>query len=114
MGSLLSREWHLRTPSLRRYNFCGPNTQLDRRLNHDGTTPQHWSKPINKIDEISLRHDIAYRDGRGPRYEADEAMFRELAELNDEDLSCNELFAKYYVRFIIGLLYIFRKLFSRI
>ena len=111
MGSLLTREWHLRTPSFRRYNFCGPNTRLNRRLNADGT-PQKWSQPINKIDEISLRHDIAYSDGKRPRYEADKAMLHELDELNDEDLSCNEMFAKYYVRCIIGLLYRLRKLFA--
>jgi hypothetical protein len=43
-----------------------------------------------------MRHDIAYRnadEGRGTRREADETMLRELNELNDGDLTCNELLA---------------------
>ena len=73
-------EFHLRSPSFRRYNFCGPNTRLNERLNPDGT-PKDWSQPINRVDEICMRHDIAYRNG--DRCEADETMLRELNELDN-------------------------------
>lgn len=94
------------------YNFCGPNTRLDDRLNHDGT-PKEWSKPINKIDEICMRHDIGYHnagEGHGTRCEADEVMLRELSALDNDDLTCNELFVKYFVMCIIGILYRLRLL----
>ena len=61
-----------------------------------------------------MRHDIAYRDadeGRGTRLEADAAMLRELNDLDDADLSCDEMMAKCFVQFAIGLLYRLRKLF---
>jgi hypothetical protein len=93
-------EFHLRSPSFRRHNFCGPNTRLNERLKPDGT-PKDWSKPINRVDEICKRHDIAYRNG--DRCKADEAMLRELNELDDRDLSCGELLAKYCALFAIGI-----------
>jgi hypothetical protein len=110
MGSLLTKEFHLRTLSFRKYNFCGPNTRLNRRLNPNGT-PKHWSKPINKIDEICMRHDIAYKNGT--RREADRIMLQELNELKDRDLTCNELLAKYFTYCIIGIIYHVRNLISR-
>jgi hypothetical protein len=62
-----------------------------------------------------MRHDLAYKDadeGRGIRLEADEAMLREPEQLDDADLSCDELMAKCFTGCIIGLLYCFRKLMS--
>jgi hypothetical protein len=64
-----------------------------------------------------MRHDLAYKDadeGRGTRLEADDAMLRELEQLDDADLSCVELMAKCFTRYIISLLYCFRKLLSYI
>jgi hypothetical protein len=62
-----------------------------------------------------MRHDIAYRnadEGRGTRREADEAMLRELNELANSDLTCNELLAKCFTRCVIGILYHVRNLIS--
>jgi hypothetical protein len=64
-----------------------------------------------------MRHDLAYKDadeGRETRLEADEAMLRELEQLDDANLSDYELTAKCFTRCIIGLLYSFRKLMSYI
>jgi hypothetical protein len=80
----------------------------------NGTT-RDGSEPINRIDEISMRHDLAYKEvdeGCSTQLEADEAMLRELEQLDDDDLSCDELVAKCLTRCIIGLLYCFRKLMS--
>jgi hypothetical protein len=68
-----SREIHLRTLAGRRYNYCGPNTRLQRRMTLNGTI-RDGSEPINRVDEISMRHDFAYEDadeGRGTRLEAE-------------------------------------------
>jgi hypothetical protein len=106
------RELHMRTISGRRYNFCGPNTHLNNRLNSDGS-PKNWSKPINKVDAICMRHDIAYESGN--RLQADENMLRELNELDNRDLTCNELVAKYFTRCVIaGTPYRLRKLIKRL
>ncbi len=107
-----SNECHLMTPGLRRYNFCGPNTRLNDRLNVDGT-PQNWSTPINRIDAICMRHDIAYGNADGTRSDADLTMLQELNELKNEDLTCNELLAKYFTMCIIGIVYRFRAIVKR-
>ena len=41
------------------YNFAGPGTNLKKRLNPD-LTPKEWSKPINRVDEAAINHDICY------------------------------------------------------
>ncbi len=43
-----------------KYNFAGLGTKLKKRLKSDDT-PYDWSKPINKLDEAAMYHDIAYR-----------------------------------------------------
>jgi hypothetical protein len=48
-----------------------------------------------------MRHDIAYRNG--DRCEADETMLHELNELDNRDLSCSELLAKYCALLAIGI-----------
>ena len=57
--------------------------------------------PINIVDEICMRHDIGYRNGN--RREADESMLRELEDLDDRDLTCNELLAKYFATCVTGI-----------
>ena len=66
---------------------------------------------LNKIDEICMRHDIGYRNG--DRREADETMLRELEDLDDRDLTCNELLAKYFTMCVIGIVYCFRTIVKR-
>ena len=41
------------------HNFTGPGTKLSKRLNPD-LTPKKWSKPINRLDEAAMNHDICY------------------------------------------------------
>jgi len=41
----------------KKYNYCGPNTNLRKRLNPD-KTPKDFSKPVNKVDDICMRYDI--------------------------------------------------------
>jgi hypothetical protein len=54
-----------------------------------------------------MRHDLGYRNGS--RLEADETLLRELNELENNDLTCNELLAKNFTRCVIGILYRLRR-----
>jgi hypothetical protein len=50
-------------PYVRRYNFCGPGTKLNKRLDaYDRPVP--GSEPINELDAGCMQHDIAYRDAK--------------------------------------------------
>ncbi len=42
------------------YSYLGPGTRLDIRLN--GDIPKQGEEPINDLDVLALRHDIAYRN----------------------------------------------------
>ena len=44
---------------LPRYNFTGPGTKLNKRLNPD-LTLKKWSKPINRVDKAAYHHDLCY------------------------------------------------------
>ena len=105
VSSVISKipfELHLRSLNGKKYSFCGPNTNLTERLNSDDT-PKEWSKPINKIDEVCLRHDLAYRDsdlGKGTRHDADKKMLDELNNL--KDLNINEKIARTVIKPIIA------------
>jgi Domain of unknown function (DUF5679)/Phospholipase A2-like domain len=105
VSSLISKipvEFHLRSLTGKKYSFCGPNTRLEERLNSDDT-PKEWSKPINKVDEVCLRHDLAYRDsdlGKGSRHEADKKMLDDLNNL--KDLNINERLARAVIKPIIA------------
>ena len=104
VSSVISKipvELHLRTLKGKKYSFCGPNTNLTDRLNPDDT-PKEWSKPINKVDEVCLRHDLAYRDsdlGKGTRHDADRNMLNELNNL--KDLNFNEKLDRAVIKPII-------------
>lgn len=51
-------EMHLRGFS-GKYNFAGPFTRLNKRLDDEGK-PQSWSKPINDVDKSAYHHDLCY------------------------------------------------------
>src|SRR5438552_18950234 len=41
-------------------NYCGPGTNLKKKLLEDGVTPRKEYRPTDRVDEIALQHDIAY------------------------------------------------------
>ncbi len=51
-------ELHLRGFS-GKYNFAGPFTRLDKRLDKNGN-PKEWSLPINAVDKSAYHHDLCY------------------------------------------------------
>ena len=76
-----------------------PGTTTDLHLNEDDS-PKDWSLPINKVDEVCLRHDIAYKDtSKTARHAADRKMVAELSNL--KDLNFDEKAAKLLIKPII-------------
>ena len=55
-GSKYEGEKHIPT-----YNYAGPGTRLDIRLD-ENDNPKQGEEPINRVDEACYKHDIAYRD----------------------------------------------------
>ena len=71
-------------------NFCGPGTNLTKRLKDDGITVQNNSKPVDRVDEAALRHDMCYAEHTDTRsrLKADEVMINEINEIDNP--TCRE------------------------
>ena len=69
-------ELHMRTPSGKKYNYCGPGTKLEERLASDDPK---YREPINKLDE----HDIDYSNARSlsDKHAADDIMLQRISEI---------------------------------
>lgn len=62
------------------YSFVGPSTSLKDRLDENDQSYEH-SKPINRVDEAAMYHDIAYRDTKDDlkkKHEADKILIDRL------------------------------------
>ena len=72
------------------HNFTGPGTNLKKRLKNPygippNFNPQEWSKPINRVDEAAMNHDICYlqNEDRKTRNEVcDKRMLQDLKIIN--------------------------------
>ena len=64
-------------------NYCGPGTNLKKKLMEDGVTPRMEYLPIDRVDEIAMHHDISYNrhEDLPHRIEADELMLIELKKV---------------------------------
>lgn len=61
-----------------KYNFAGPGTKLDKRLNPDKSWKPE-SKPVNRVDDAAYHHDLAYEStDRKVRAAADDDMINSL------------------------------------
>jgi len=106
INTILPGEKHL--PGM---NYCGPGTRLDLKLNDDGT-PKPGYEPTDKVDEIALKHDLAYsrHDDLRSRNKADREMIREL--LNIKQPTCRERCERcfvipiMFVKHVVGLVII--------
>ena len=84
------------------HNFTGPGTNLEKRLNSDGT-PKYWSMPVNRVDKAAYNHDVCYRDNKdtGTRnVVCDKNMLAELDGIYNPSL--REKIDKKIVKKIIG------------
>lgn len=73
------------------YNYAGPGTALDKRLD-ENDNPLPNSKPINRVDEAAYRHDLAYRAAGDAeqslilKHAADKKMIEELNNIENPTL----------------------------
>ena len=91
-------EWHIPT-----MKFCGPGTDLSKRLQEDGKTPKPDSMPVDRLDETALCHDLFYtehKDARS-RVEGDKIMIDEVRSIKDP--TCRECLERAIVIFALGL-----------
>ena len=73
-------EMHLRGFS-GKYNFAGPFTKLHERIDDYG---RPITKPINRLDEIAMQHDLDYQHGV-PKAEADKKMLDAISSSKAKD-----------------------------
>ena len=63
------------------YSFCGPGTNLDKRLD-EADNPKPWRKPKNRADEVCLKYNIDYGNSTTleEKHEADRKMLNNLSD----------------------------------
>jgi transposase InsO family protein len=82
------------------YNYCGPGTRLDIRLDSNNN-PKPGEEPINRVDETCYQHDLAYEnDDLSKKHEADRTMLEQLNRI--ENPSFKERMARILINGVIG------------
>jgi len=74
-------ELHMRTPTGKKYNYCGPGTKLEQRL---ASSDPKIRDPINKnLDAICQKHDIDYSNALtlADKHKADELMLKRISDI---------------------------------
>ena len=66
------------------HKYTGPYNPLNEQLD-ENDLPIIGQEPINKVDEISMRHDICYRDSPSEKKQCDDLMLDELNNLKPEN-----------------------------
>lgn len=85
-------ELHFISPlKMKKHNYTGPFTKLNKRLNKDEDgqylpIPKPGNEPINRVDETSMHHDIAYSksDKLEDRHSADKDMINKLRTIRKD------------------------------
>ena len=84
------------------HKYTGPYNPLDEQLD-ENDIPLPGQEPFNRVDAISMRHDICYRDrgnSKKGKHECDDDMLKELDVLEPENI--REKIDRKLVRAIIG------------
>lgn len=66
------------------HRYTGPYNPLHEQLD-ENDLPIIGQEPVNKVDEISMRHDICYRDNPTEKKQCDDVMLNELNNLKPEN-----------------------------
>ena len=85
------------------YQFLGPGTKLNKRLDENKNSLPH-SKPINKLDEIAMNHDICYEKYPNTKERnkiCDKEMVNDIKK-NKKTTSINEWIMRRAAKNIIG------------
>ena len=77
-------ELHMRTPTGKKYNYCGPGTKLKERL---ASNDPKYRDPINNLDSICQKHDIDYSNAKSlaDKHKADDIMLKRISEIPFKD-----------------------------
>ncbi|KAL9986004.1 hypothetical protein ACROYT_G000057 [Oculina patagonica] len=77
-------ELHMRTPTGKKYNYCGPGTKLEERL---ASNDPKYRDPINNLDSICQMHDIAYSNSKSlaDKHKADDLMLKRISKIPFKD-----------------------------
>ena len=76
-------ELHLRTLlGLKKYNYCGPGTDLEKRL-------ARGDKGINRLDEVCKQHDSDYNnsDTLADKHVADQKIIEAIEQFPNQNLT---------------------------
>ena len=74
-------ELHLRTPTCKKYNYCGPGRKVEKRLN---SGDPKYRDAINKLNAICQQHDIAYSkagNDLAKKHKADDVMVQSIGDI---------------------------------
>ena len=109
INTLIPFEKHL--PGM---NYCGPGTNLKKKLLEDGVTPRKEYLPVDRVDEIALEHDLQYNkyDDLNHRLDADIIMVKKLKKI--KNATCRETLERIIVLSIMTIKIFFGKMFIRI
>ena len=81
-------EMHLPYSLTKKYNYLGPFTKLNKRLDKNND-PLPGSEPINGLDSIALKHDLCYTKNKSFKDKnriCDKAMLDDLSKLKTNSL----------------------------
>ena len=83
------------------HKYTGPYNPLDEQLD-ENDIPILGQQPFNGVDEISMHHDICYRDNnsKSGKQQCDDKMLADLEQLHPKDL--RERIDKAFVRKVIS------------
>ena len=81
------------------HKYTGPYNPLHEQLD-ENDLPIVGQEPFNKVDEISMRHDICYRDHPDAKAKCDDLFLEELDLL--EPFDRREKRDKFIVKKVIG------------
>ena len=78
-------------------HYCGPFTDLRKKLQPDGKTPKPQYKPTDRVDQAALRHDIFYGEHYSwlDRLQSDKRMIAEVKAIRNP--TCKERFEQVIV-----------------
>ena len=74
---------HLRTfPKMKKYQFCGPGTNLEKRLTRG-------DEGINRLDKVCKQHDIDYGNSQNlqDKHIADQKMVDTINQFKDKSIT---------------------------
>ena len=97
-----------KTGKIRLASFCGPYTNMKKRMMPDGVTPRPFSKPVNDLDEACQYHDIGFvydgPDKTAVRQAADKKLIAAAREFRKKSSNLYDKGSAFAVEKVIGSL----------